>query len=152
VAVLASHHDPPPGTRLADLDLVIGDHHRDPPAFEPAGAMLEAGRGQVGSAALVGDEVDPLRTQPLEELAVVASPVEDDRELALPDHLAHRRHHLVIPAAEAAEPDGYSGQTVDGVRHHQHNLGLARPLQFVVAGGRRSRRHQPGPTGWCRPR
>jgi len=82
-AVGPGHHDPPPGSGAVEGDGVLDDPEPDATATKAGAAAHEAFPGQVGLADLVGDEVDALAGQPLEQLAVVAAPVEDEGEAAI---------------------------------------------------------------------
>ena len=72
VAVGGAHHDPAPWSAAFDGDGVLGDPEVDALAPEAGSTAGEALSRQVGLTDLIGDEVDSLAQQPLEELAVVA--------------------------------------------------------------------------------
>lgn len=72
-----AHDDPPPGARAGHGPRVLGQPPANLRALEAGLPLPEMVGGQLHVPALIGDEVDPLLTEPGEERAVVAAAVED---------------------------------------------------------------------------
>jgi hypothetical protein len=92
VAILGSHHDPPPRPLPVHPGHVLGEVEAEPPALEPG---LFAGEGafrKIWSSPLVGDEPDALGVEPLEQPVVEAAPIEDDREPPFAEDLPDCSH------------------------------------------------------------
>src|SRR6266498_1247426 len=85
--------DASPRARVAHLDGVFGDGEAHTLAIPAHLTPRKQVVIQVHFATLIGDEVQPLLDQPLEQLAVVATAIEDVREALIADDLAYRGNH-----------------------------------------------------------
>src|SRR6266568_8085778 len=116
-------HDASPRARVAHLDGVFGDgeaHALVLPAHLTPRKLLVI---QVHFATLIGDKVQPLLDQPLEQLAVEATAIEDHRKVLIADDLAYRGNYTRQTLGQvAADLFGHhqqraAAQIVDEILH-----------------------------------
>ena len=116
-------HDAPPRTRLTHSNGVFRDletHALTVPAHLAACKQVVV---QVHFAALIGDEVQPLFHQPGEQLAIVATAIEDDCKVLIAHHLPHGSDHARQALGQiAADLFGHhqqwpAAQIVDEILH-----------------------------------
>ena len=103
-------HDASPRTRLTHSDGVFRDVEADALAVPAHLTPHEQVVIKVHFATLIGDEVRPLLHQPSEQLAIVATAIEDDHKVLIAQHLPHRSDHARQALGQVA---------ADLLGHHQ---------------------------------